>query len=196
MKSIVKVAAVALGLVFGAIAPAHASIYYVNETIGLGSVVGSVTTDGSIGTNLGSSIFTAWDLTLSGVGATFTIKNTDPTAVVWGSGGITATPTQLLFNYGAANGSFLVFQDNYSSGQTFWCLNAGNAACLSNVSQFVVPEFYSNLSSQFTEGKTGNEVFAVAAVPEPSTWAMMILGFVGVGFMAYRRRNSTSLRVA
>ena len=28
-----------------------------------------------------------------------------------------------------------------------------------------------------------------AAVPEPSTWAMMILGFGGVGFMAYRRRN-------
>jgi len=30
---------------------------------------------------------------------------------------------------------------------------------------------------------------AIAAVPEPSTWAMMILGFAGVGFMAYRRRN-------
>jgi len=26
-------------------------------------------------------------------------------------------------------------------------------------------------------------------VPEPSTWAMMILGFGGVGYMAYRRRN-------
>jgi PEP-CTERM motif len=31
------------------------------------------------------------------------------------------------------------------------------------------------------------------AVPEPSTWAMMILGFAGVGFMAYRRRNSAML---
>jgi PEP-CTERM motif-containing protein len=28
-----------------------------------------------------------------------------------------------------------------------------------------------------------------AAVPEPSTWAMMILGFVGVGFLAHRRRR-------
>jgi hypothetical protein len=28
----------------------------------------------------------------------------------------------------------------------------------------------------------------VDAVPEPSTWAMMILGFFGVGFMAYRRK--------
>lgn len=36
----------------------------------------------------------------------------------------------------------------------------------------------------------------VAAVPEPSTWAMMILGFAGVGFMAYRRRQSAALTAA
>jgi hypothetical protein len=28
------------------------------------------------------------------------------------------------------------------------------------------------------------------AVPEPSTWAMMILGFVGLGWMAYRWKSS------
>jgi hypothetical protein len=32
------------------------------------------------------------------------------------------------------------------------------------------------------------------AVPEPSTWAMMILGFMGVGFMAYRRRSQGHFR--
>ena len=35
-------------------------------------------------------------------------------------------------------------------------------------------------------------VDVVSAVPEPSTWAMMILGFFGLGFMAYRRRNQTA----
>jgi len=30
------------------------------------------------------------------------------------------------------------------------------------------------------------------AVPEPSTRAMMTLGFAGVGFMAYRRRKRTA----
>jgi hypothetical protein len=30
-----------------------------------------------------------------------------------------------------------------------------------------------------------------AAVPEPSTWAMMILGFAGVGYMTYRRRKQS-----
>jgi hypothetical protein len=33
----------------------------------------------------------------------------------------------------------------------------------------------------------------VTAVPEPSTWAMMILGFVGIGAMTYRRRTSATL---
>jgi hypothetical protein len=35
-----------------------------------------------------------------------------------------------------------------------------------------------------------------SAVPEPSTWAMMILGFLGVGFLAYRRKNKAAFRFA
>jgi hypothetical protein len=37
---------------------------------------------------------------------------------------------------------------------------------------------------------------AVTAVPEPSTWAMMILGFAGVGFIAYRRKSKPALMAA
>jgi PEP-CTERM motif len=33
----------------------------------------------------------------------------------------------------------------------------------------------------------------MGAVPEPSTWAMMILGFAGIGAMAYRRSRKNSL---
>ena len=29
----------------------------------------------------------------------------------------------------------------------------------------------------------------IAAVPEASIWAMMLLGFMGVGFLAYRRKH-------
>ena len=35
----------------------------------------------------------------------------------------------------------------------------------------------------------------VTGVPEPATWAMMILGFFGVGFMAYRRKSQSTLRL-
>jgi len=44
-----------------------------------------------------------------------------------------------------------------------------------------------------TAGYGGNlSTSLVAPIPEPSTWAMMILGFAGVGFMAYRRRRGTT----
>jgi len=47
-------------------------------------------------------------------------------------------------------------------------------------------------------GNIGNildNVTLTAAVPESSTWAMMIMGFFGVGFMAYRRNNRPALRL-
>jgi hypothetical protein len=37
---------------------------------------------------------------------------------------------------------------------------------------------------------------SVSAVPEPSTWAMLILGFAGIGFMAYRRKLKPALMAA
>lgn len=36
----------------------------------------------------------------------------------------------------------------------------------------------------------------LSAVPEASTWAMMILGFMGMGFMAHRRKRRSALLVA
>jgi hypothetical protein len=35
-----------------------------------------------------------------------------------------------------------------------------------------------------------------AAVPEPSTWAMMLLGFAGLGFMAYRKKSKSASMAA
>jgi hypothetical protein len=48
-----------------------------------------------------------------------------------------------------------------------------------------------SLSSNFSV----DNIVVASSVPEPATWAMMLLGFAGVGFMAYRRKNGT-LRVA
>ena len=49
-----------------------------------------------------------------------------------------------------------------------------------------------------TASKNPNEfaIGGVGAVPEPSTWAMMILGFAGIGFMAYRRQSKPNFRIA
>jgi hypothetical protein len=36
----------------------------------------------------------------------------------------------------------------------------------------------------------------VSAVPEPSTWAMLLLGFAGIGFIACRRKSRPALSAA
>lgn len=41
----------------------------------------------------------------------------------------------------------------------------------------------------FLFGTNSYDVDATPSVPEPATWAMMIIGFAGVGFLAYRRRT-------
>ncbi|MDR3468870.1 MAG: PEPxxWA-CTERM sorting domain-containing protein [Xanthobacteraceae bacterium] len=38
-----------------------------------------------------------------------------------------------------------------------------------------------------------NGAFAISVVPEPSTWAMLLLGFAGIGFMAFRRKSKPAL---
>jgi hypothetical protein len=43
-----------------------------------------------------------------------------------------------------------------------------------------------------TSGQNSFEFTNVQAVPEASTWAMMILGFLGVGFLSYRKSSKFS----
>jgi hypothetical protein len=45
-------------------------------------------------------------------------------------------------------------------------------------------------------GVTVDGTPVTGAVPEPSTWAMIILGFAGVGYMSYRRRKQPALTMA
>jgi hypothetical protein len=52
-------------------------------------------------------------------------------------------------------------------------------------------------SPNSTDLSIGVDQISVSAVPEPSTWAMMILGLAGIGFLAYRRKqNGSQLRLA
>jgi PEP-CTERM motif len=57
-----------------------------------------------------------------------------------------------------------------------------------------------NLGILIPDSVTGSQTFevvltpSVASVPEPSTWAMMLLGFVGLGYAGYRAsRKSAAL---
>jgi hypothetical protein len=90
----------------------------------------------------------------------------------------------------AANNGFSVFDPYIDQVGTFTlacslCV-AGESVTGGAFRFGTIPEFQGGRGPNFTTN-----------VPEPSTWAMMILGFFGVGFMAYRRRSQgSSLRIA
>lgn len=73
----------------------------------------------------------------------------------------------------------------------------GGGSVISGLDTF----FLSSGSILFTPFGAGTLTFesslnTVAAVPEPSTWAMLLLGFAGLGFMAYRRKTVPALIAA
>jgi hypothetical protein len=90
---------------------------------------------------------------------------------------------------------------------TAFALNAGSYWIAFYNSSSLYEDVYSSSSARFMQVQNGTTYSSGAgtlgfslsdvapAVPEPSTWAMMILGFAGIGFMAYRRRSKPALMV-
>jgi hypothetical protein len=60
---------------------------------------------------------------------------------------------------------------------------------------YVIVQQSTDAAGTFPPG-VGPITVNVSAVPEPSTWAMMILGFLGIGFVTYRRKSSLAPRTA
>lgn len=52
---------------------------------------------------------------------------------------------------------------------------------------------YALVNDTFAANNAGSFSLSVAAVPEPATWAMMLLGFGAAGFLLRRKRVSTPL---
>jgi hypothetical protein len=86
---------------------------------------------------------------------------------------------------------FLVFHDSNSDSLQI----DFDPTSLAFYSGLLVPAPPPGGPIQLGDGLT-RETLTIAAVPEPSTWAMMILGFAGIGFMAYRRKSQPALLAA
>jgi hypothetical protein len=121
----------------------------------------------------------------------------------FGSGLVFANgqPTDLLLTRDAA-GNFaayvnstlaLSFNDAASKAATFSGPNNIIYFFIDDLQSFATDPNHLEAGTGFIDSITVTT--PTSAVPEPSTWAMMILGFLGLGWMAYRRKNS-ALRFA
>ena len=81
---------------------------------------------------------------------------------------------------------------NPFNGEQFTILDATGGL---NGTQFSISEGLTYANGFFTVGYQSNAVvldWTSSAVPEPSTWAMMGLGFAGLGFLGYRSRRAVA----
>jgi hypothetical protein len=168
---------------------AHADIIYKLIPVDVNgvSLTGSLTTDGTIGTLSGGN-FLSYQINLSNGFGSETLTSANSNLQINGSA-LSATSSQLIFSFNGDPISDTFYISGYYPNGGFQ-LEEGS----------VIPSFSGGVEvylgsalagANGFEDLSGDQAIAnVSAVPEPSAWAMMILGFVGIGFIAHRRKRS------
>jgi hypothetical protein len=152
--------------------------------------------------------------------ATFTALNSvqpggihpEPAQTTLGNGPVTGQEVQFDVTFSTpfnlpADHYFFVPQVELSNGEFFW-LSASRPISGAGTTPFA-PDLQTwtrdatldpdwlRVGTDIVGGTTFDMAFSLeGSVPEPSTWAMMILGFASVGFMAHRRKNKPALMAA
>lgn len=163
------------------------------------SVVGSLTTDGVIGP-LGPSDILNWNLQLVdnlNSANDYDLTPSDSTLVEDTGSALSATATGLSFDY-SGSGEFLIQANDPGpySGSHYFCFSTGGA-CLAG--ETISPGFIYADGAVLTgeSAPVGTQPIGVAGgVPETPTWAMMILGFAGLGSILRLQRRRERFAVA
>lgn len=176
--------ALASAMLLGAAVPASAAQYTF-------SFLGSSLFPFGIQNISGNGLFTTSDTPMT-VGGETAFSIIGITGQVNGSSIL--APTAPIGNYFTTGGEFLD-----GTGVRFFTQSGMDVRLFfqDTANQYRVNVFGSaGVFSGFVEASSSPQV---AGVPEPSTWAMMILGFAGIGYMAYRtsrRRDELALAAA
>lgn len=104
------------------------------------------------------------------------------------------TATGVIINVEDQLANTPTFSQQFSlnlNGENFFNIAAINGEKITSVNLTAVGGLFQDIR----QDRIGGVGPLTSAVPETSTWAMMILGFAGLGFMAYRRKGERALRL-
>jgi hypothetical protein len=164
----------------------------------VGSFTVSIVT--SSGVSSPASLVTAIN-NLSGTG-TFTLMatstgNTAPIGTIPFLSGFTQLPTGITVTEQAfVDANNVAFAQTTSLGSaTFSSVDSSSQVNFATVGNpYSITEIFTFTDVSGVD--SGSQISVTAGVPEASTWAMIMLGFLGVGLVAYRRKTGVSLRIA
>ncbi len=117
--------------------------------------------------------------------------------------GMVDDSTFISFSYTSSSGSFLITLADggsasglvYDDGRPFGGLTVSSAAGLPSF-QATPEQFEAAIAPDPGPNDVGSSFTFVqvhGAIPEPTTWAMMLLGFAGLGYAGYRKaRRATA----
>jgi hypothetical protein len=200
----VLAAVAALGAVMGIAGTAHANIVYtINQTSTTpevsgelsplsDTITGTITTDGAIGF-LQTSDIVSYDLQINdNIRPQYDVHLTPSNSgIVSDSGnGLMASTTGLSFDFSTPNAYFGIQGTSYGfySGYQYLCFAATTGACIAG--ETIVPYYYA-VDGALTTGLSGTLPLSGGSggTPEVATWAMMLLGFGGLGAVMRARRS-------
>lgn len=166
------------------------------------NVSGTITTDATGA--LTASDITSWDINQTADTVHFIGNLSPPNSTVSLTGNaLTATATQLFFDYGDTTSSLLDFASNNFSGgsgglslqfcdATAACTNQNGATSNSLTLLVLVAPGLGATSTGVAESgliAIGAAGSGPPSVPKSSTWAMMLVGFTGLGILVRRNRK-------
>lgn len=171
--------------------------YSINQIIGPGSAVGTITTDGTIGTLSAANIVDFY-LTLNDGSNAVNLIWPNASVVVnknaCCNGGtpsavdLTASASSLMFDYSGSDSGYFSISGSvgsicYTATSNCW---GPTGVGLYNVNGDGRSVYIAQSGNQII----GNVV--PAAVPEPATWALMLVGFGGIGAALRSRRRAAT----
>ncbi len=155
------------------------------------TVDGSITTDGTIGV-LAMGNIVSWNLDLIddlNAANDVDLTNANSAIVTFSGTALTASATQLSFNY-SGTGEFGIQEDGFTfSGFHYFCFSTGVFACLAGETISPGDVFNDGVVATGSAAPVGTQPLGPppSSVPEPSGYGLVITGLVGLGGILKRK---------